>query len=87
MEFDKVYYCKNCEHIISKQKHQINKNVLRQGRDFSTRLNYANTKIREIYLNKVNTAEDMINKSQSSKRKTELKFSKNTSDSIKQSSL
>ena len=55
LEFDKGYFCRNCEYIINKQKHQINKNVLRQERDFSTRLNYANTKIREIYLNMVNT--------------------------------
>ena len=55
LEFDKGYYCKNCEFIISKQKHQVDKNVLRQGRDFSTRLNYANTKIRETYTNLVNT--------------------------------
>ena len=39
MEFDKVYYCKNCEYIINKQKHEIDKNVRRQDRDFSTRLN------------------------------------------------
>ena len=25
IEFDKGYYCKSCEHIINKQKHQINK--------------------------------------------------------------
>ena len=55
LEFDKGYYCRNCEYIINKQKHQINKNVLRQDRDFSTRLNYANKKIREIYINMVNT--------------------------------
>ena len=30
LEFDKGYYCKNCEYIINKQKHQIDKNVLRQ---------------------------------------------------------
>ena len=41
LEFDKGYYCKNCEYIIHKQKHQIDKKVLGQGRDFSTRLNYA----------------------------------------------
>ena len=48
LEFDKGYYCKNCENIINKQKHQIDKKVLTQDRDFSTRLNYANKKIREI---------------------------------------
>ena len=25
IEFDKVYYCTNCEYIINKQKHQIDK--------------------------------------------------------------
>ena len=74
------YYCTNCEFIINKQKHQIDKKVHRQDRDFSTRLNYANKKIREIYINMVNTrynsTEDMINKLQSVKRKTKLKFYK-----------
>ena len=50
LEFDKGYYCRNCEYIINKQKHQIDKKVLRQSRDFSTRLNYANTKVRDIYI-------------------------------------
>ena len=74
IEFNKGYYCTNCEYIINKQKHQINKNVLRQDRDFSTRLNYANKKIRELYINMVNTnynsSEDMINKLQQLKGKT-----------------
>ena len=81
LEFDKGYYCKNCEYIINKQKYQIDKNVLRQDRDFSTRLNYANKKIREIYINMVNTnynsTEDMIKKLQLLKGKTKLKFYKN----------
>ena len=81
LEFDKGYYCKNCEYIINKQKHQIDKKVLRQSHDFSSRLNYANTKIREIFINRVNTIynsiEDMINKLQSLKGKTKLKFYKN----------
>ena len=42
LEFDKGFYCKNCEYTISNQKHQIDKKLLRQDRDFSTRLNYAN---------------------------------------------
>ena len=50
LEFDKGYYCTNCEYIINKQKHQIEKKLLRQDRDFSNRLNYANKKIREIYI-------------------------------------
>ena len=71
LDFDKGYYCKNSEYIINKQKHQIDKQVRRQDRDFSTRLNYANKKIREIYINMVNTnynsTQDMINKLQSLK--------------------
>ena len=78
LEFDKGYYCTKCEYIINKQKHQIDKNVLRQSHDFSTRLNYANKKIREIWMNMVNTnynsTEDMIDKLQSLKGKTKLKF-------------
>ena len=84
LEFDKGYYCRNYQYIINKQKHQINKQVLRQDRDFSTRLNYANKKIREIYINLVNTTynstENMINKLQELKGKTKLKFYKNISD-------
>ena len=84
LEFDKSYYCKNCEYIINKQKHQIDKNVLRQDRDFSTRLNYASKKIREIFINMVNTTynstQEMIDKLQSLKGKTKLKFHKNISN-------
>ena len=84
LEFDKGYYCRNCEYIIDKQKHQIDKNVLRQDRDFSTRLNYANKKVREIYIDMVNTnydsSEEMIIKLQSLKGKTKLKFYKNISN-------
>ena len=49
LEFNKGFYCQNCEYIIDKQKHQIDKQVRRQDRDFSSRLSYANKKIREIY--------------------------------------
>ena len=74
LEFDKVYYCTNCEDIINKQRHQIDKEVRRQSHDFSTRLNYAIKKIKEIWMNMVNTAynssEDMINKLQELKGKT-----------------
>ena len=42
LEFDKGYYCRNCENIIDKQKHQIDKKVLTQDGDFSIRLPYAN---------------------------------------------
>ena len=47
-EFKKGYYSTNCEYVINKQKHQIDKKFPGQERDFSTRLNYANKKIREI---------------------------------------
>ena len=84
LEFDKGYYCTNCEYIINKQKHQIDKNVRRQDHDFSTRLNYANKKILEIWMNMVNTtynsSEDMIEKLQLLKGKTKLKFYKNISN-------
>ena len=84
LEFDKGYYCTNCEYIINKQKHQIDKKIRRQDHDFSTRLNYANKKMREIYINMVNTTynstEDMIDKLQSLKGKTKLKFFKNISN-------
>ena len=74
LQFDKGYYCKNCEDIINKQKHQIDRNVLRQERVFSTRLNYANKKIGETWMNLLstnfNSTEDMINKEQQLKRKT-----------------
>ena len=84
LEFDKRYYCKNCEYIINKQRHQIDKKILRQERDFSTRLNYANKKIREIWMNMINTnynsTEDMINKLQQLKGKTKLNFFKNISN-------
>ena len=48
LEFDKGYFCQNCEYIINRQEHQIDKKLLRQDRDFSTRLNYANKIIRDI---------------------------------------
>ena len=68
LEFDKGFYCTNCENIINKQNHEIDKKVLRQDHDFSTRLNYANKKIIEIYINMVNTnynsTEELIKKLQ-----------------------
>ena len=82
LEFDKGYYCTNCEYIINKQKHQINKKVVRQDHDFSTRLYFANKKIGDIWMNMINTTynstEDMINKLQELKG-TKLKFYKNIS--------
>ena len=38
-KLDKSYECKKCEYIIKQQKHQIDKKVLRQERNFSTGLN------------------------------------------------
>ena len=84
LEFDKGFYCTNCEYIINKQKHEIDKKIRRQDRDFSTRLDYANKKIREKYINMVNTnynsTEEMINKLQELKGRTKLKFYKNISN-------
>ena len=83
----KVNIAKNCEYIINKQKHQIDKKVPRQDHDFSTRLNYANKKIRDIWMNMVNTnynsTEDMIDKLQQLKGKTKLKFYKNFYNEMK----
>ena len=70
--------------IINKQKHQIDKKVLRQDHYFSSRLPYANKKIGEKYFSRVNTTcnstEDMIRKLQQLKGKTKLKFYKNVSN-------
>ena len=88
LEFDKGYYCKICEYIINKQKHQFNKNIRRQDHDFSTRLNYANKKIREIYVNIANLSLDnMIDKLQQLKGRSKLKFHKNISDYASQAKL
>ena len=80
LEFDKGWYCKNCEYNINKQKHQIVKKSRRQNLYFSTRLSYANKKIRETSINMVNTkynsTEDMINNLQSLGGKIKLKFYK-----------
>ena len=84
LEFDRGYYCKICEYIINKQRHQIDKKVLRQVHDFSTRLNYANKRIRDIWMNMLNTTynstEDMINKLQQLRGNTKLKFYKSISN-------
>ena len=83
-EFDKGFYCENCEYIINKQKHQINKKVLRQDHNFSNRINYANKKTRDIWMNMVNTTynstQEMIDKLQQLKGKTKSKFYKNISN-------
>ena len=46
LEFDKGCYCQDCEFIINKQKHQIDNKIRRQAHYFSTRLPYAEKKIR-----------------------------------------
>ena len=83
LAFDKVYYCHNCKYIINKQVHQIDKEVLRQNRDFPTRLNYANKKIRKNWMNMVNTTykstEDLIDRVQQIKGTTKIKFYKSLS--------
>ena len=64
LEFDKGYCCINCEYIINKQRHQIDKKVFRQDQYFSTRLPYADKRIREIHYSMANatyiTSEEMI---------------------------
>ena len=83
LEFDKGYYCQNCEYIINKRKHQIDKKVRRQDHYFLTRLPYADKNIRENWMNKVNTTyistQDLINNLRLLKDKTKLKFYKNIS--------
>ena len=82
--FDESYYFKNCEYFINKQKHRTDKKILRQNQYFSTSLQYANEKIREIFFSMVNTTfnstEGMLKKVQLLKSKTKLKFYKNVSD-------
>ena len=83
MDFDMGYYCENCEQIIDKQKHQIDKKVRRQDHKFSSPLTFAYEKIGEIWMKMINTTynttEDMSNKLKSLKRKTKLKFYKKSS--------
>ena len=65
-------------------KHQVDKKVRRQDHGFSTILNYANEKIREIWMNMFNTTynstEEMINKLQQLNGKTKLEFYKSFSN-------
>ena len=78
IEFDKAYFCQNCEFIVDKQKHQRDEKVLRQDKNLSTGLRYAFEKIRETYFSmmniEINRTEDMIEKVQRSKGKTKLRF-------------
>ena len=55
LEFDKGYFCRNCEIISTNKNNKLIKKVLRQDHNFSSRLPYANKKIREIWMNSVNT--------------------------------
>ena len=84
----KVFTSKNFDYIINKQKHQIDKKVFRQERDFSTRIDFANEKIREIWMNMVNTTynstQGMIDKLQQLKGKTKLKLYKNINNYYKE---
>ena len=50
LEFDKSYFCQNCEYIIRKQKHKKDKKVLEQNHFFPTRFLYAKKKIRDIWM-------------------------------------
>ena len=54
--------------LLTNKNNRLIKKVLRQDRDFSTRINYANKKIGEIWMNmvnaKYNTAEVVIDKLQ-----------------------
>ena len=85
LENDKGYVCKNCEHNINKQKQQIDKKVRRQDHCFSTRLQYTDKMIREIYCSIVittyNSTQERIDKLQQLKGKTELRFYKNINNS------
>ena len=81
LEFDKGYYFRNCEYIIKNKNTKLIKKVLRTSHDFSTRLNYANKKLRELYISIANSTEDgVIDKLQQLKGKTKLKFFKNISN-------
>ena len=81
MEFDRGYFCQNCEYFLNKQKHQIHKKKFGQDRYLSTRVPFANKKVREIFYSLVNgkyeTTQDMNNKLQLVKGKTKLKFYQN----------
>ena len=78
VENDKGWFCQICEYNINKQKHQIDKMVLGQDHNFSTRLRFAdkNTRGKNFPLAniKYDTSQDMINKVEQLKGKTNLKF-------------
>ena len=70
--------------LLTNENISLIKKVRRQDHCFSTRLPFANKRIREIWMKMVNTTyitiEDYINKLQSLKGKTKLKFYKNISN-------
>ena len=80
VEFDKRYYYQFCAFIVNKQKHEMDKKNFRQDKKYSTRLPYANEKMRERYFfvknTKHKTLEGMIHKLQFLKGRTKLKFHK-----------
>ena len=53
IEIDKVQFCQSCEFFISRRNHMIDKKVLRQDKNFSTRLPYDNKKVGEFYFSMV----------------------------------
>ena len=74
IEFDKSYICPKIECGIKKQKHQIDKEVIRRDIKLSTRFYFANKKISEINFSmikiKFKTTEEIVEKLQSFKSKT-----------------
>ena len=47
---NKRCYCKNCDYTFNKQKHQIDKKVLRQEKNFITRLQCASKKQENYFI-------------------------------------
>ena len=76
----KVNFAKIVNTSSTNKNIKLIEKVLGQDHDFSTRLPFANKKIREYRMNMANTnynsTEDMINKLQQLKGKTKLKFYK-----------
>ena len=70
--------------LLTNKNIKLIKKVLRKARDFSTRMQYANKRIREIWMKMINatynTVKDMINKLQSLKGKTKLNLFKSISN-------
>ena len=84
IEFDKGYYCPNCENFFNRPKHQIGEKVLLQYNNFSTRLPHASRKMEDISFFMMNikyeSREDMIDKLRSVEGKTKLNFYKSSTD-------